>query len=238
MKVKILFDKDTKDKKLHTGWGVSFLVDNRILFDVGENGSWLIANMKNLKVDIDKIIEAVVISHDHWDHTGGLWELLKKKEGLMVYACPYFSAEFKKKVKRSKAKLIETGKFTEISKNIFVTGEITGEHKGEYISEQALITRTKNGITVITGCAHPGIVKMAEKVKEKFPKEPLYLVFGGFHLMGEDKRAIETVVESFKEMKIEKVGPTHCSGREAEGMFKNKYGKDFISIRTGQILNI
>jgi len=58
MRVKILFDKDTQNKKLHTGWGVSFLVNDKVLFDTGENGSWLIRNMNTLRVDINRI-EAV-----------------------------------------------------------------------------------------------------------------------------------------------------------------------------------
>ena len=130
MKVKILFDKNTNNKKLHAGWGVSFLIDKKVLFDTGENGSRLMENIRNLKVNIDTI-EAVVISHDHWDHTGGLWELLKKKKGLSVYACPHFSREFKDKVKALHGTLVELEKFGEISRNIFSTGEIPGVYKGE-----------------------------------------------------------------------------------------------------------
>jgi len=237
MRVRILFDKIAEVKKLHTGWGVSFLVDNKILFDTGENGSWLMENMKILKVDIDNI-ETVVISHDHWDHTGGLWELLKKRKGLTVYGCPNFSVEFKDKVKKLKGKLKETKKITEISKDIFVTGEIAGEYKGEYMPEQALATRTGKGLTIITGCSHPGIIKIIEKVKKDFSNEKISLVFGGFHLMDKDKRIIEVIVEIFKKMKIKKAGPTHCSGKTAEETFKDKYGKDFISVRTGFFLNI
>jgi len=237
MKVRILFDKDTKDKKLHTGWGVSFLIDEGILFDTGEKGGWLAENMKNLNVDINKI-EAVVISHDHWDHTGGLWELLKKKEGLTVYACPNFSREFKEKTGELKGKLIETKKFVEITKNIFVTGEIEGKYKGQYMPEQALVVKTDKGLTVITGCSHPGIVKIVENVKKNFPNEGIHLVFGGFHLIDKDRRTVEFIVSEFKNLGVKKAGPTHCTGYKAREIFKKKYGKDFIGINVGEVIEV
>jgi len=51
MKVEILFDKDAMTRNLRIGWGVSFLIDERILFDTGESSRWLLENMRNLKVN-------------------------------------------------------------------------------------------------------------------------------------------------------------------------------------------
>jgi len=237
MKIRVLFDKDTKNKNLHIGWGVSFLVNDKILFDTGEKGKWLLENMSSLGVDIDKI-KAIVISHDHWDHWGGLWDLLQSKKGMPVYICPNFSREFKDKANKLGASLIEVERLTQILPDIFSTGEIAGAYHGKYMPEQAIVLKTGNGLTVITGCAHPGILKMVKKAKAKFPAERIYLVLGGFHLMESDKRAIEIVAENFKKMGIIKAGPTHCSGKEAEEIFENKYGDNFISVKAGQILNI
>ncbi|MFA5156686.1 MAG: MBL fold metallo-hydrolase [Candidatus Omnitrophota bacterium] len=213
------------------------MIDNKILFDTGEKGPWLIENMDYLGVDIAGI-EAAVISHDHWDHTGGLWEILKERKGLKVFSCPGFNKEFKDKVKEAQAELIGAEKFMEISKDIFITGEIPGAYHGKYMPEQAVVLKTKNGLTIITGCAHPGILKIIEKVKTRFPAEPVYLVMGGFHFKESDRRAIEIAAENFKKMGIMKAGPTHCSGEVAEDIFKKCYEENFVPIKVGQELEV
>jgi len=237
MKIKVLFDKGALEKNIRAGWGVSFLIDNKILFDTGENGEWLLENMRSLGADLNKL-EAIVISHDHWDHWGGLWDLLQQRKGMRVYICPHFGREFKDKTLALGANLVEMEKPTQIIQNVFSTGEIPGAYKGKYMAEQALVLKTKNGLTIITGCAHPGILKMVEKAKTKFPDESIYLVLGGFHLMESDKRVIEIVAENFKKMNIIKAGPTHCSGDMAEGIFKEIYNGNFVSIKAGQEIEV
>lgn len=237
MNIKVIFDKDVLMGDLKTGWGVSFLIDNRILFDTGENGAWLTENMRYLKLDMDKI-EAAVISHDHWDHTGGLWEILKLKEGLKVYICPGFSKEFKRKAMEARAELIEAEKFIEISRDIFITGQISGVYKDKYMPEQAVVLKTKNGLTIITGCAHPGILKMVENIKAKFPGENIYLILGGLHLVEADNMEIEAVVENFKKIGIIKAAPMHCSGDMAEGIFKRRYKDNFMTVKAGQEMEV
>lgn len=237
MEIKIIFDNYNLNSGFIPGWGFSCLVDGTILFDTGENAEYLFSNMKNLNVDIPNI-EAVVISHDHWDHTGGLYDLLKKRKGLKVYGCPNFSKKFKEEVKTLKGNLILADKLTMIKDDIFITGEIEGEYNGVFLPEQGLFIKRENGITVISGCAHPGIIKIIKNIKENFPKNKIKFVFGGFHLMDKDTREIGLTVEKFKELGVEKVGPTHCSGSEAQTIFRKSYKDKYIQIAAGKTLNI
>lgn len=236
MKIKVLFDKYALKSELKTGWGVSFLIDDKILFDTGEKGEWLLGNMKKLGVDLDKI-EAVVISHDHWDHKDGLWDLLKQRPGLKVYGCPRFGKEFKQKVKSSGGKLIEVDKFTKITDDIYTTGEILGRYILRPLPEQALAVKTQKGIVILTGCAHPGIIKMIEEVKKNLP-EKIRLVLGGFHLMEKDEPAVKEIVSKFRQLDIQKAGPTHCTGERAIELFKDEYDSNFMPIKVGQVLEV
>lgn len=237
MKVQILYDLESITPGLYAGWGVSFLIDGRILFDTGEDGRRLLNNMKKMDIDI-KNIETAVISHDHWDHTGGLWEILRAREGLKVYICPNFSGELKKNIERLKGEFIEVESVTKITDNIFITGEIAGEYKKRFIAEQAVVVRTERGLTMITGCSHPGIKKMVEQVKKYFPGEKIYQVFGGFHLLNKSREEIRLIAAAFKDMEVEKAGPTHCSGHDAEMIFKEAYKDDFVVVKTGMTLEI
>ena len=236
MFVKILYDNKGR-RGFKTGHGFSCLVNGKILFDAGEDAESLLDNMARMKVSLSRI-EAVVISHDHWDHSGGLWEILKRKKKLKVYACPKFSDEFKTCVKELGGKLILADKFIEVSKNIYVTGQIGAKYKGKYLAEQALVVRGKRGISVITGCAHPGISRIVKHVERKFETEGLYMVFGGFHLHELVRSGIDNIISEFKEAGITKAGPSHCTGDKAVRIFKGQYGKNFVPVKAGSIVEL
>jgi 7,8-dihydropterin-6-yl-methyl-4-(beta-D-ribofuranosyl)aminobenzene 5'-phosphate synthase len=193
--------------------------------------------MQSMNVDVSRL-EAVVISHEHWDHTGGLWEILKMKEGLRVFACPGFSLGFKARVRALKCLIAEVNKLTEITDDFYTTGEIPGEYKGENTPEQALVVTTDKGISVVTGCSHPGIVKIMENIKKSFPNQIFHFVMGGFHLLDKDRRTISSIVEEFKRLGVRKVGPCHCTGKKATRAFRREYQGNFIPISVGLSLDI
>ena len=86
-------------------WGFSVVIsgaEKTILFDTG-GSDVLIENMKKLDID-PGTIDIVIISHNHWDHTGGLDSFLSINPNVTVYAPASFPEEFKDSVINSTAK--------------------------------------------------------------------------------------------------------------------------------------
>ena len=236
MEIRILFDNRKEDIQYLVGWGVSYLIDNHLLFDAGENADMLFHNMRSMGVRPD-LISKVIISHEHWDHVGGLWHLITSRPGLPVYVCPGFSQEFKDKVTSFGANMIEVEPYMEIDKNIFTSGEIAGTCRYGKIPEQAIILRSEKGVTIITGCAHNGITDIIKAIRFRM-SEPISLVLGGFHTLDSEEIVIRSVVNMFKEMGVARVAPAHCTGDEAILFFKEVYGDDFIEVAVGKTLQV
>jgi len=181
-------------------------------------------------------IAAVVISHDHWDHSGGLWRLLEETTSPKEYACPGFSSLFRKKVKELGGRLIEASAMVQITPQVYASSELIGSYKETYLSERALVIDGTNGLSIITGCAHPGIVQMVREVQTHFSNKKISLVMGGFHLMRQSAHIINSVVKEFKELGIASVGPTHCSGDDAENAFRAAYKENFQPVMVGDVI--
>jgi 7,8-dihydropterin-6-yl-methyl-4-(beta-D-ribofuranosyl)aminobenzene 5'-phosphate synthase len=230
--LKILADNHTADKNLRICWGFSCLINDEVLFDTGESEEILEFNMEKLNILPEKI-KKIVISHDHFDHTGGLEAVLKRDSNIEVYLLSAFSDELKKRITSLGGRLIENNKFIEIGEEIYTTGKIEGKYAGNPISEQAMAIKAKEGLIVITGCSHPLITDIVETVKRKFPKDKIFMVLGGFHLLEKDIREVELIVEKLKNLGVEKVGPTHCAGEEAIQVFHEKFGTNFVRIGVG-----
>lgn len=234
MEIRVLFDNRKEDMRYVAGWGVSFLVNKSILFDAGENEDMLLHNMRLMDVRPDQI-EKIVISHEHWDHVGGLWRLIMGSPGVPVYICPGFSREFKERITSFGAKAIEVEPFMEIDRNIHTSGELAGTCRYGRIPEQALVLRSKKGITVITGCAHNGIADILASVQERMPG-PIHLVLGGFHTLDVPLSVVGSVIKRFQQLGVVKVAPTHCTGDKAIRMFKEAYGSDFVEASVGKTI--
>lgn len=152
MNVTIVYDNEAKEG-LQKGWGFSCYIqteDSKILFDTGWDGCALKQNLSALNIPIEDI-DILVLSHQHWDHIGGVPEILNANNNLDVYVPASFSEKLKNEI-ATHSTLHEVTEKCRICNNVFSTGELGNNPK-----EQSLILETDNGIYVITGCAHPGL---------------------------------------------------------------------------------
>ncbi len=210
---------------LKTAWGFASLIktpEEQILFDTGGNSDVLLSNMKKLKIDPESI-DKVFISHKHGDHVGGLKGFLEQNNNVTVYIPRSFPNSIKKMILKQGAEYTEISGPQKISKSAYSTGELTGPP-----TEQSIVINTKKGIVVITGCAHPGIVRIVSKAKEIMKTDRVFLVGGGFH-----KPSLSTV-QKFRKMKVQKAAPSHCTGDKVRKAFEEEYGKDFIEYGVGK----
>jgi len=237
MQIKILYDNQSVYPDINFGWGFSCLIGENVLFDTGEDAKALEHNIKNLNVDIRRI-QHIVISHDHWDHTGGLWWLLERIPHAHVYISSHFTEDFQDRLKSTDADIIFSESQKEILKDIFVIGDMKGQHKKTSISEQAVVVKTEKGLFVVTGCAHPGIIDVVKRIKFLFPGEAIDLVLGGFHLLHSSKEEIEKVAEDFKSLGVKRAAPTHCTGDEAREIFQRIYRENYIPIGAGSVIEL
>ena len=186
LKITILYDNTAWRNTLTADWGFACLVqtpDKKILFDTGAKGPTLLDNMQKLQVDPLEI-DTVFISHDHWDHTGGLVDFLKINP-VTVYL-PHGCINY-----GNSGKIVRIADPMEIFPGIYSTGEL-------HNIEQSLVIKEKDGVVVVTGCSHPGVQAILSAAST-FGN--VTAIVGGLHGF-DDFGLLEN---------LETVCPTHCT---------------------------
>jgi len=230
--VTIIYDNYVYKEGTKADWGFSCMIkgiEKTILFDTGTKPDILVHNMKILNVNPNDT-QLVVISHNHHDHTGGLWACLEKNPHVKVFLPYSFPNTFVRKVEGYKAKVVTVNQPMKLCKNVFLTGEM-----GNRTIEQSLILETDKGLVLITGCSHPGIVNILKKAME-IRRKKVFMVFGGFHLIDKSEDELKEIITQFKELGVSKVGATHCTGEKAIKRFKDAYGKNYVDMGVGKVL--
>lgn len=231
--ITIVYDNNQFDQRLKSAWGFSALVefhDHLLLFDTGGDGYLLMENLRILGIDPERI-KSVVLSHAHGDHTGGLSALLSMGSTPTVYLPPSFLASFKHQVEQY-TQVVDVFPGQSFAEGLMTTGEIGGP-----IPEQALVIQTEQGLVIITGCSHPGIVSIIQKVQDLFTGQ-VVLVLGGFHLGSKPDAEIRAILRDFRNLEVERVAPCHCTGERAIQLFADEYGNDFIKVGVGSVIRL
>ena len=214
------------------------------LFDTGA-GTALGPNLHELGSGTDSIRQ-VILSHGHYDHTGGLASLQPEK----IWCCPgiretHCSLHDDQTVhvismpKKSKSVLQNSEvewikEFRQIAPDLFLTGPIP-RHSGEDCGgcffhdenctipddipeEQSILT--PDGL-LMTGCCHAGIINTIDHCRKHHPEIAVRAVVGGLHLRNADRSRLEQTAEYFRSIGIAELYLMHCTGDNAVDFLKN-----------------
>ncbi len=234
VKLTVLYDNFPQEPRLRTDWGFACLVEGlekTILFDTGERGEILLANMRKLGKRPEDI-DIIVLSHEHSDHTGGLGEFLAAAANATVYGLASFPETIKKTAKAAGARFTPVTEAVKVCDHAFSTGEVSGR-----INEEALVIETAGGLVALTGCAHPGIVKMVQAAKEVAPGD-VRLVMGGFHMRDDTEAEVLEVIQQLKDLGVRQAAPSHCSGEHTREIFAREFGDDYIASGLGAVVSL
>ena len=213
MKVTIIYDNEVREKGLKGDWGFSCLIETpdapQILFDTGANGSILLHNMRRLRID-PNAIGIIVISHAHWDHTGGLSDILEVNKDAEIY----LPASFRATIPGRKVSVVKEP--VQICERVVSTGELKG-------IEQSLAIDTDEGILVVVGCSHPGVGDIIDAAS-RWGKT--YGIVGGFHGFRDFGRLSG----------LSLICPCHCTQYKAE--IKHLFPEQCVDCGAGLVLEL
>lgn len=251
--IKITYLNDNlPGRKCGAEHGLSCLVeaDVQFLFDTGPSGI-ILRNAQILGVDLDTV-PLIVLSHGHYDHTGGLpflggKELVchpevfsskhRESDGSWI-GLPLSNDEIRKMFRIT---LTRTPLW--LSDNVIFLGEIPRTTDFESTTtpfvdstgspdfmpdDSAVALLTASGLVVLSGCAHSGIVNIVNYAMEVTGDKRVRAVLGGFHLK-EDNEITQRTIEALKEIGVEEVYPSHCTSPVAREAFRRSWENEDIT---------
>ena len=164
IRITILYDNrpNPEQPELETSHGFAAYVEvggKKILFDTGWDGPLLLRNCARLNIDLHTI-DAIFISHNHWDHRGGLPSVIPIVDQPVIYLPDGTSTTLIKEFSRyinqpTVYRMKDFQPLTDLSPNLASTGTIT---KRRTIGEHSLLIRDGSPAqtVLLVGCLHPG----------------------------------------------------------------------------------
>lgn len=257
-------------------WGLSVLVEmdgTTVLLDSG-SGRSVIHNADSLGIDLRRV-DRIVLSHGHYDHTGGLREVLRRmRKQVEIIAHPdiweakyargrgsqrarYIGIPFQRRELESLGASFQlTREPVAITGSILTTGEIPmvtdferidevlyveqdGELKPDGLADdQALIVKTGQGLVVILGCAHRGMINTLYHAQKLTGVSRVHSVVGGSHLISASEGQLRKTIAVLKELGVERLSLCHCTGLKAISVLAGEFGDRFVFNTVGSVIEV
>ena len=133
--------------------------------------------------------------------------------------------------------------FTEILPGIHITGAIPRNTDFESVDsmlkvkgpngtwqqdllwdDMSIAIETENGLLVVLGCAHAGIINTLDHISKQLPGQPIHTVLGGTHLAFADDVQFDKTVQALEGLNIQHLGTAHCTGQVNTAKLHQHFG--------------
>lgn len=195
---------------------------HKYLYDVGWSYKWMEECFK--REGIDRMlssgeIEAIILTHEHFDHFWGLPVAMKYNPNIPIYIPKGFYKEGLQYIKDSG----HQGKLTVLNDEItqFFPGFVMIKFDVPIIcrvfGEMSMALNVKDkGLVLVSGCNHQGIIQFVATAFEKlkYDRDQFHGIYGGLHISPfEDwDPKYDDLVISLGKYGFEKIGCNHCTG--------------------------
>lgn len=261
--ITVLADNEVVDPSpagLRGEWGFAAAVGD-VLFDTGQTGV-VPANAARLGVGVS---ETVVLSHGHYDHTGGLDAVLARLDDPTVYCHPdvwtdryrdnetrrHIGMPYTRSAVADRATIVEHRDPVEVGDGVHALGEIPRPHEDAAVGlvetdsgfatdrvpdDQALAVETDDGLGVVLGCGHAGLQNTVEYAESVLGDEVRYVV-GGTHLVAYKEPAVRDLADRLSD-RLDLFAGTHCTGATAKRILAERVPAAFERVGVGSTVSI
>ncbi len=108
----------------------------------------------------------------------------------------------------------------------------------DFPDDLALIIRAPQGLVIVLGCAHRGVINTIQHARKITGEESVHAVIGGTHLFPKKKPQVRKTIDALKEIDVRNIGVSHCTGMDAAMQFAEAFGDKFFFNNAGTVHTI
>jgi 7,8-dihydropterin-6-yl-methyl-4-(beta-D-ribofuranosyl)aminobenzene 5'-phosphate synthase len=242
MRITTLIENLAYNRGLIAEHGLAFYIEGKhkkVIFDTGQTGNFL-NNAQYLGINVSQV-DTVILSHGHYDHTGGLYAFLKVNKKARVYVKEeafqlkyhgtdkFIGTSYDHDLLNGRLEYVKRS--MEIDNGIFIMPDIPvrnpldlnfsnfkirngGGFVNDLFNDELFLCLVENNeLSIVSSCSHRGITNILEAAVCHFDL-PLNTVIGGFHIRDSKQEQLNIINLYLSRLAVKSVGVCHCTGVE------------------------